>query len=263
MTTTRAALFETLETYYDTVPRASTRTEEVGPFTLFLKTDPAGFDYYARPRLGLAEPVTADDVRVARSRLVELGAAQNFEWVHETTPSLLAAARTAGLAVLEAPLLVLGSPGAPAAAASGALDAGVRVEVLTGSAPMLAAVTGAVHAGFAGTDEVAPQSLGRRAGLVEEDLLVNAGAWDDSGALGGGSHSPRGAATELTGIAVVPRARRRGVGAALTAALVADATARGIDTVFLSAMDDAVARIYERVGFARVGTACIASAPPR
>ncbi|MGZ4443721.1 MAG: GNAT family N-acetyltransferase [Nocardioidaceae bacterium] len=262
MTTTRAALFETLETYYDTVPRASTRTEEVGPFTLFLKSDPAGFDYYARPRLGLAGRVTADDVRVARGRLVELGAAENLEWVHETTPSLLAAARAAGLSVLEAPLLVLRSPAAPAAA-SAALDAGVRVEVLTGSSPMLAAVTGAVHAGFAGTDEVTPQPLGRRARLVEEGLLVNAGAWDDSGALGGGSHSPRGAATELTGIAVVPRARRRGVGAALTAALVADATARGIDTVFLSAMDDAVARIYERVGFERVGTACIASAPPR
>jgi RimJ/RimL family protein N-acetyltransferase len=29
-------------------------------------------------------------------------------------------------------------------------------------------------------------------------------------------------------------------------------------TVFLSAQDDAVARVYERVGFVRVGTACMA-----
>jgi len=30
--------------------------------------------------------------------------------------------------------------------------------------------------------------------------------------------------------------------------------------VFLSAQDDAVARVYERVGFQRVGTACVAEA---
>lgn len=36
-----------------------------------------------------------------------------------------------------------------------------------------------------------------------------------------------------------------------------------VDTVFLGARDGSVARIYERVGFVRVGTACIAepSAP--
>ena len=39
-----------------------------------------------------------------------------------------------------------------------------------------------------------------------------------------------------------------------------DARERGLETVFLSAQDDAVARIYERVGFERVGTACIATA---
>jgi len=90
-------------------------------------------------------------------------------------------------------------------------------------------------------------------------LLAMAAAYDDRGAVvGGGSHGPRGATSELTGIAVLPRARRRGVGAAITAALVADARSRGVRTVFLSAQDDAVARVYERVGFVRVGTACIA-----
>jgi N-acetylglutamate synthase-like GNAT family acetyltransferase len=90
-------------------------------------------------------------------------------------------------------------------------------------------------------------------------LLAEAGVFDAHGApLGGGSHNPRGRVTELAGIAVLPRARKRGVGAALTAALVEDARARGVETVFLSAQDDAVARVYERVGFVRVGTACIA-----
>jgi predicted GNAT family acetyltransferase len=39
--------------------------------------------------------------------------------------------------------------------------------------------------------------------------------------------------------------------------LAEDATAAGATTVFLSAGDDAVARVYERVGFRRVATACI------
>jgi ribosomal protein S18 acetylase RimI-like enzyme len=78
--------------------------------------------------------------------------------------------------------------------------------------------------------------------------------------VGGGTHSPRGSTTELTGIAVLPRARRRGVGAAITLALVEDARRRGMHTIFLSAQDDTVARVYERVGFVRVGTACIAGA---
>jgi GNAT superfamily N-acetyltransferase len=41
---------------------------------------------------------------------------------------------------------------------------------------------------------------------------------------------------------------------------VCDARERGVETVFLSAQDDAVAHVYERVGFVRVGTACIAEA---
>jgi predicted GNAT family acetyltransferase len=48
------------------------------------------------------------------------------------------------------------------------------------------------------------------------------------------------------------------LGAAVTALLAADARERGVQTVFLSASDDAVARIYARIGFRRIGTAMIA-----
>ena len=50
--------------------------------------------------------------------------------------------------------------------------------------------------------------------------------------------------------------RRQGLGAAVTAALVEHALGRGIETVFLSAADDDVARVYERLGFRRAATAC-------
>jgi ribosomal protein S18 acetylase RimI-like enzyme len=100
-----------------------------------------------------------------------------------------------------------------------------------------------------------------RRSLMERRLLAIAGAFDPSGALGGGSHSPRGEVTEVTGVAVLPAARRRGVGATLTAALAADARRRGVEIVFCSAASEAVARVYESIGFRRVGTACIAELP--
>src|SRR5437868_13469383 len=96
-----------LEAYYASVPRRFARTEECGPFTLFLG-EPGGWTYYARPRLGGGGPFTSDDVVAAVTRLGELGLPQNVEWVHETTPTLLAAVRATGLFELEElPLLAL------------------------------------------------------------------------------------------------------------------------------------------------------------
>ncbi|MEI2776276.1 MAG: GNAT family N-acetyltransferase [Tetrasphaera sp.] len=174
------------------------------------------------------------------------------------TPSLLAAARSAGLDVAECPLLVLEEP------ALLEPPAGYAIEILPRDSHHLGEVGAAVHAGFAGTDEVGEARDGSGvAGRIEAGLTTLGGAIEikDHGlgaAAGGGSHNPRGTTTELVGIAVIPRARRIGLGAAIASALVADAERLGIDTVFLSAQDEAVARVYERVGFRRVGTACIA-----
>jgi ribosomal protein S18 acetylase RimI-like enzyme len=262
--TTASDLLTVLERYYDAAPRPLATTEELGGFTLFLKRDPAGWPYYARPRLGSTETSTAAGVAAVRARQRELGVPETLEWVHETTPSLLAAARADGLTVHQCPLLVLGD-----ATPEPTPPAGGRVAVLGADSPDLAAVDAAVHAGFSGVDEVDQEGTGAnddpgaasawKSGLLADGLLVTAGAFDEAGrAVGGGSHAPRDDTTELAGIAVLPRARRRGLGAALAHALVADARARGIGTVFLSAQDDAVARVYQRVGFVRVGTACVA-----
>jgi len=244
----------TVETYYDTVPRAHATTEEVGPFTSFV--GPAGgWPYYARPRLGLTAHVTAAEVDAVRERRRSRGLGEDLEWVHETTPSLLAAARASGLTVEECPLLVLDPSRLPSRSSETA------VKVL-GPDDDLDSVVGAVGAAFGETDEVAPRPTERQRSAIRAGLLAMVGAYDEQGAVvGGGSHSPRGSTTELMGIGVLPRARRQGVGAALTHALVDDARARGVTTIFLSAQDDAVARVYERVGFVRIGTACIAEAP--
>ncbi len=47
----------------------------------------------------------------------------------------------------------------------------------------------------------------------------------------------------------------------MTGRLVEHARERGAEVVFLSAADDAVARMYERLGFRRIGTAGFAYAP--
>ena len=47
----------------------------------------------------------------------------------------------------------------------------------------------------------------------------------------------------------------------MTGRLVEDARERGAEIVFLSAADDDVARMYERLGFRRIGTACFGYAP--
>ena len=257
---TAPATLATLETYYDTAPRANARTEEVGPFTLFVKDQPDGFDYYARPRLGLTGEVTRADVDAVRARQRELGVPENLEWVHDTTPSLLDPVRASGLPVELCPLLVAGPLAAGPGDGGAARQVTGRVAIL-GADDDLETVTGAVHAAFGGTDDARPAPAERRRAMVRAGLLTMAGAYDDQGAcVGGGSHGPRGATSELTGIGVLPRARRRGLGGALAAVLARDAVDRGVRTVFLSAQDDAVARVYERVGFVRVGTACIAEA---
>jgi ribosomal protein S18 acetylase RimI-like enzyme len=249
--TSSPALLERLETYYDTVPRATAAVEDVGPFTLFVRTDPRGWDLYGRPRLGLDGPISARDVERVLDRQRELGVGRQLEWVHEQTPSLLAAARTVGLHVEECPLLTLAAP--PAAPAH-------RIRILAPDSPDLERAAGAVGAGFSDTDDIRPTDTTQRRALVRAGLQVVAAAYEPQtgDVVGGGTHSPRGDVSELTGIAVLPRARRTGLGRDIVRALVADALRRGVTTVFLSAQDAAAARIYERVGFARVGTACIA-----
>ena len=264
-------LIRRLETYYDTAPRASAHVEEIGPLTLFVAD--RGWPYYARPRLGVDAVITEAQVRAVLTRQAELGLPQSLEWVHEVTPSLLPAAANSGLQVEQCPLLVLDELSVPRPPAD------VTVRMLEPDDPEHAAVHAAVEVGFSsgGTERGSasvkerdammartaahPSVDAHRRSLMERGLLATAGAFDASGAIGGGSHSPRRDVTEITGVAVLPASRRRGVGALLTAALATDAGERGVDVVFCSAASQAVSRVYQSIGFGPVGTACIATLP--
>jgi ribosomal protein S18 acetylase RimI-like enzyme len=63
--------------------------------------------------------------------------------------------------------------------------------------------------------------------------------------------------SELAGIGVRERFRRRGIAAALTAAAAADAFAAGAELCFLTPGDEGAERVYERAGFTRAGTTMV------
>jgi len=90
---------------------------------------------------------------------------------------------------------------------------------------------------------------------ARDGLSISYAAFDEGGPICVGTHQPVGDVTEIVGVATLPAARQRGLAVALTSALVADARTRGVETVFLSAGSEDVARIYERVGFRRTGSA--------
>ncbi|MEU9702090.1 GNAT family N-acetyltransferase [Streptomyces sp. NPDC047981] len=244
-----------LETYYDAVPRSAARAEEFGSLTLFVR-EGRGWPYYARPALGHTGEVPLADVERVRARQRELGVPEAFEWVAETTPGLRAAVEKSGLVVHEHPLMVLHGAGVPAGAPTG-----VDVRILEVGDPVLPSAAAVPYAAFgvAPDASVAAQLAVRiGAGLTRLAAAVDA----DGTALSAGQHQPvatvLGTVSEVVGVGTLPAARRRGLGLAVTAALVADARARGVETVFLSATDEAVARLYARLGFRTVGTALIA-----
>lgn len=274
-----AELFDRLERFYDAVPRDGAHTEDFGGLVLFVRDGP-GWPFYARPRLGAKEPPSAADITSVRARQRAIGAPEAFEWVHEVTPDLLAVARSAGLAVLEAPLLVLD----PSALV---MPPGADVRFLDPAAPSFPTdvavrrAVGAVGFGTPGTSTGLAGPKDRDAAvlpvsdeeLADERRMMAAGR--RASVLGYLSPPPADPAlrgvvasgilqrvddvAEIAGVATLPTARRRGLGAAVTAALARHALDAGVDLVFLSAGSEEIARVYTRVGFRRVGTACIAT----
>ena len=264
---TRTRLLERIERYYDAVPRAAARVETLGPFELFVKVG-AGWPYYARPRLG-AQDFSAADVARVRDRQRELGAPESFEWVAETTPRLASAVEAGGLPIRTHPLMVLDAFKAPTSEA----EAEVRLVSPTDDLARFGAVAGLAFqspgtaVGQVGKDELeraaqrrSQASLNFERQRLEQGLTVSAVALVDGTPVAMGSHQPVDSVCEIVGVGTFPAYRRRGLAGALTALLVKDALQRGLTTIFLSAGDSDVERVYERLGFRRIATACIAEA---
>ncbi|MFG1674941.1 GNAT family N-acetyltransferase [Micromonospora sp. NPDC049282] len=274
MDVVRADVLDRLERFYDAVPRDGARTEEFDSLVLFVR-DGAGWPFYARPRLDATDPPTLAEVTAVRARQRELGLPEAFEWVHEHQPDLLAVARSAGLNVLEAPLMLLEAERLP----DPATLSDVPVRVLDPGDPGFAAdialrravaAVGFAHGGTA-RGEAGPaerdaalarldvDALEEEAARVADGRRVSVlAATGPDGALASGMAMRVGDVAEIAGVATLPSARRRGLGAAVTATLARELRAAGTELIFLSAGSEEIARVYLRVGFRRVGTACVA-----
>ncbi|RBY78752.1 GNAT family N-acetyltransferase [Geodermatophilus sp. TF02-6] len=259
-------LLECIERYFAAAPLPDARTETAGAVDVPVGT-PA-WPHPARPRPG--EAVTADDVRAAVALQRRAGLPVALEWVDECSPTAAAAVRAAGLAVRESPLLVAADP------VDLLLPHGVRLYLVGADDPRLPRYERLASIAFAhpgprskvGGTTVGTAVDSARTAVLRERIAsgrtVLMVAVEDGEPVAVGSHNPvdvgGGEVSEIVGVATLPRLRGRGLGAGLASALTAHAR-ESADLVFLVAGDDDVARVYERVGFARLATVGDAELP--
>ena len=266
---TRPGLLDCIERYFAAAPLPDARIEPAGALDVPIG-EPA-WPYPARPRPEAA-PVTADDVRAAVARQEAAGLPAAVEWIPERSPETAAAVRAAGLTVEELPLLVAVDP------VELLLPAGVDLYVVGADDPQLAryqwvAATAFAHPGVACDVQDVPEDISAEARARTQALRerITSGrtvmmvAVENGEPVAVGSHQPVDVdgteVSEVVGVATLPRLRGRGLGAGITSALVAHATETA-DMVFLTAGDDEVARVYERIGFARLGWTGVADRTP-
>ena len=212
--------------------------------------------------------MTEQSVRQLLSRQREAGVPLTIEWVAENTPTLERVAAGAGLEIDRCPLLVLhglprGGPGS--ARMLGPDDVAELAQVLAAHQSLRSGIGGTA----VGSEGLAYWGNAPGAEPVEDSLRTDRSRaryaspprtpppptvrWAVVGTTRWGTpqRSPASACCPPTAVA--------GLGAALSFVLARDALDWGATTVFCSAENDEVARIYARVGFQRVATACMAT----
>jgi hypothetical protein len=267
-------LLRRIDEFYDAVPRLRARSEALGPFVLFVRTR-LGHSYYARPALGV-ERARPSEFACVRARQRELGEPEAVEWVHEIAPALLGAAEAAGLVVSRVPIMLLDPAELPGAVGPPS-DA---LRLLSPTEPGFASDLALCHAvtdiGFGAqlgpapergvsredvlASPVSPAEVEREAGaILRREAAYALCVSENAGALASGAYQRLDAVAEIVAVTTIPSARREGRGTAVTTLLSREALRTGAELVFLSAASDEIARMYGRIGFRRVGTACIAS----
>lgn len=246
-----------IDRFCDTVPRTWATATDFGPLRLFTRNG-KGWPFYARPIPG-GQPVTMADIERVRARQRELGIAEAFEWVYAAAPTMADAADAAGLKALICPVLVIDVDPAPielppgyTARLLGPADAdlGAAVHALNATA---ATAFGAPPPSAPTESELATLRADLAAGTLAKALIVG-----PAGPAAAGSAQRAGDVVEVAGIGTAMRERRMGLGGAVTAMLAGAARRAGSDLVFLSAGSEAATRVYERVGFRRVGECAVA-----
>jgi GNAT superfamily N-acetyltransferase len=228
-----------------TVNAAEHSAVVAGPFTLYRSpTSDHPYRNYAVPNAGAVE---WDSIDALRAAFAAHRLRPRLEFVAECAPSLEQALAGAGFQlqgrypIMTLPATALREVPAP--------DGVVIARVPGDGADVRALLQTAAEA----FDSDAPTDA-EVAGYGGRGLLARAGGEPAGGAF---RSAIAEGVSELGGIGVRERFRRRGIAAALTAAAAAAALADGAELCFLTPGDDGAERVYARAGFARAGTTMV------
>ena len=251
MPSTRPGLLECIERYFAAAPQPDARIEPAG--ALDVPIGAPAWPYPARPRPD-AGRVSVADVRAAAALQEAAGLPVALEWICDRNPELAGVATEAGLALEELPLLVAADP------VEVVLPAGFRLYVVGADDPDLPRYVRVADLAMGESSVAAARTAALRERIASGRTVMMV-VLQGGEPVAVGSYQPAAVdgreVSELVGMATLPRLRGHGLGAALASALVAHARETA-EVVFLSAGDDDVAHVYERVGFARLGTTGVA-----
>ena len=222
---------------------------DVGAFCVsYDKTNVIPYVNYGVPRTGVTP--TARDVELLCEWLIERERAPRLEFVPEGCPSLEPLLIAAGFTEeIRSPVLTWDPGSAPVVVAP--ID-GIEVRLATTDAELAATVSAQDEAyGEPARDDPDAGAGLRR--LLDRGGLVCTAVDTVSGLAVGGAvcPPPHHGISEIAGVGVRSAYRRRGIASAIVHCLATRGPEVGITSPFIGAADEAVARIYEGVGFRR------------
>ncbi len=244
-----------LQAYLRESARQRYEAVAIPPFTLFFHPTEAASHYnYAIPD----EPV-GGDLGASLSELCQAFASRGrqprFEFIAGFAPDLAPALQVAGFVEESRAILMICTPETYRPAPE-VPDLTVTILGEDTSLTDMGAVMAVQHEGFSMTsrdpvsDAEAAEFLKWLAGTTFflarlEGEPVSAGSLI----------APLDGLAEVAGIATRPAYRRRGIATVITDYTLRTAFARGVEIALLTAGDEQAGRVYERVGFLRVGMA--------
>lgn len=244
---------ERLQAYLRQSAAALYQSISVPPFTVYInpQNDMVWLNY------AIPDEPTGDQVQDALSELRAAFVAHNrtprFEFIEEYAPALVAELRAAGFVEQGRYHLMVCTP-------ETLLDAphvaGLNIVTVGPDAPtddILATLITQQH-GFNPNDQTLPQEADIREFREKQPgRITMLGRIDGEAAGAGVAMPPYDQISEIGGVATLVEFRRRGVAAAVTAALTSAAFSAGARIVILTAADAAASRVYERAGFHTIG----------
>ncbi len=241
----RVNVAERVQTSIRSVNAAEREAIGAGPFTLY--RNPASDHPYLNYAVPDPRARTWEGIEELRGAFAAHGLQPRLEFVAECAPGLEEALAAAGFELQDRlPVMTLAAGGLRAAPT----PADVALARVAAGDPEVRALL-----------EVAADAFGSD---WPSDAQVE--AYGGRGVLARAEGEPAGAAffspvaegvSELAGIGVRERFRRRGIAAALTAAAATAAFGAGAQLCFLTPGDGGAERVYERAGFARAGTTMV------